>query len=378
VINVTKTFLPPLEEYAAQLERVWDSGWVTNNGALLQELQAGVARYLGVPYLEVVNNGMIALQIAIKALGVQGEVITTPFSYVATTTAVLWEQCIPVFVDIEDQTFCIDPTAIEAAITDKTTAILATHVYGYPCDVEAIAAIARRHNLRVIYDAAHAFGSTLGGVGLLNFGDMATLSFHATKLFHSIEGGGVVVHSEEMARQVWLLKSFGHLVDDYYSIGTNGKMSEFHAAMGLCMLPRVDEFIQRRQHLSQLYDERLATAMRQHGLQRPRPQHPEVASTKGFSGSSDRSLGYNFSYYPVVFPTHEAMMRAKEALANERVNTRRYFYPSLNTLPYLPAEQRVACPVSESIASRVLCLPLYVELAEADVERIAAIITSSF
>jgi dTDP-4-amino-4,6-dideoxygalactose transaminase len=355
MINVTKTFLPPIEEYTAYLQQIWQSGWITNNGELLQELEQKVTQFLGAPQVQIVNNGMIALQIAIKALDLHGEIITTPFSYVATTTAILWEQCKPVFVDIENRTFCIDSEQIEAAITENTSAILATHVYGYPCNVKAIAAIAQKYNLHVIYDGAHAFGSVLNGVGVLNFGDISTLSFHATKLFHTIEGGALVVNSEEMAKKIWLLKSFGHLVDEYSSIGTNGKMSEFHAAMGLCMLPRVGEFIQRRKLLSLLYDELLI----EQGLQRP---------------IQEQGLEYNYAYYPVIFPTFKDMMAAKEALAKRQINTRRYFYPSLNTLPYHKGE---SCPISEDIASRVLCLPLYVELEEQSVRDIAAIIKSA-
>jgi dTDP-4-amino-4,6-dideoxygalactose transaminase len=351
-INVTRTFLPPVEEYTAYLEGIWERRWITNNGILVQELQQRVQQYLRVPYLQIVNNGMIALQIAIKALNIRGEVITTPFSYVATTTSLLWEHCAPVFVDIEPETFCIDHTKIEAAITSQTTAILATHVYGYPCAVHEIQSIATKHGLKVIYDAAHAFGTTFHDTSLLNFGDIATLSFHATKIFHTVEGGALVLHDENVARTVSLLKSFGHEGDDYYTIGTNGKMSEFHAAMGLCLLPRVESFIARRKEISQLYDDILQDS----SIQRPREQ---------------QGLEYNYAYYPIICPSAQSRQNIQQALAANGINTRRYFYPSLNQLPYYHGQP---CPISENISSRVLCLPLYVELDNHDAERIAVVV----
>ncbi len=352
MINVTKSYLPPLEEYAKYLERIWASRWITNQGELEQELQEKLRAYLGVPHFQMVSNGTIALQIAMRALEVTGEVITTPFSYVATTTAILWEHCTPVFVDIEAKTFCLDAARIESAITDRTSAILATHVYGYPCDVEKIAAIGRRYGLKVIYDGAHAFGAKLNGLSLLHYGDMATVSFHATKPFHTIEGGGVIVHTPDLARNVGLYKSFGHIGDDYFTMGINGKMSEFHAAMGLCNLPRMADFIARRRELSRQYDAGLVDA----GLEFPvKPPNIE----------------YNYSYYPVIFPSERQVLRVKVELAKNGVNARRYFYPSLNKLPYLKGAD---CPVSEDIASRVLCLPLYYELDPADVNRITGIV----
>ncbi|MCI1188895.1 DegT/DnrJ/EryC1/StrS family aminotransferase [Hymenobacter sp. DH14] len=352
-VNVTKAYLPPLEEYVGYLEGIWERGWLTNNGPLVQRLEAELSSYLGNSLVQFTSNGTIALQIAIKALELSGEIITTPFSYVATTTAILWENCEPLFVDIEDRTFCIDAAKIEAAITPRTTGILATHVYGYPCDVLAIEDIARRHNLKVIYDGAHAFGVQVHGRSLLSYGDLTTCSFHATKLFHTVEGGAIIMQDKALARKVWLYKSFGHIGDEYFSLGVNGKNSEFHAAMGLCNLPRVESFIVARRQLAELYRQELAGLP----LQFPQPHEP--------------SLAYNYAYFPVLFENEEAMHRVKDALGAEEVNTRRYFFPSLNKLPY---HTGAACPVSEDASVRVLSLPFYQDLNPDDVRRICTLI----
>jgi dTDP-4-amino-4,6-dideoxygalactose transaminase len=352
MINVTKTFLPPLAEYNKYLEGIWERGYVTNRGPLVLELEEKLKAYLGVKHLLFLSNGTVALQLAIKALNLQGEILTTPFSYVATTTAILWENCKPVFVDIEPETYCIDPTKIEAAITDKTSAILATHVYGYPCQVEKIEAIAQKYNLKVIYDGAHAFGVKVNGNSVFNYGDVSTLSFHATKLFHTIEGGAVITDNDEVARQMMLYHQFGHVYDDYFTIGINGKNSELHAAMGLCTLPKVNDFIQRRSEICAFYDVKLLPL----GLERP-VLKPEVE--------------YNYAYYPIIFSSEAVLLQVKEALAKDEINTRRYFYPSLNKLPYVA---QATCTVSEDIAARVLCLPLFYELKDQDLERITTII----
>jgi len=353
MINVTKSFLPPLEEYIKNLEKIWDTNWLTNQGPMIQELEARLAEFLGVPYIHCVSNGTIAIQIALRALGIQGEVITTPFSYVATTNSILWEHCQPVFVDIDVHTFCIDPQKIEAAITANTQAILPVHVYGYPCDVEAIERIAKKHNLKVIYDAAHAFGCKLDGSSLLNHGNLSTLSFHATKLFHTVEGGAIVAQTPQMADTINKIKNFGHLGDEYFTLGVNGKNSEFHAAMGLCMLPNVLDIIQRRRTICKVYDAELGN----------------LGVT--FFNSPER-YEYNYAYYPILLRDEEQLLAVKNALNLNQINPRRYFYPSLNTLPFLQSRQ--PCPVSEDISSRVLCLPLYDSLAKQDVLRISALI----
>ncbi len=355
MIPVTKTYIPSLEDYNSYLKQIWQGGYLTNNGPLSRQLAGDITNFLGVPNLELLTNGTLAIQLTIKALDLQGEIITTPYSYVATTNSILWEGCEPVFVDIEEQTYCINPELIEAAITEKTSAILATHVYGYPCDVVKIQQIADKHNIKVIYDAAHAFGVKLFGESLLLHGNCSTLSFHATKLFHTAEGGAVVCKDTEVSKRVFLMKKFGHVgEDDYLDIGINAKMSELHAAMGLCILPKVNDIIASRKESSGWYDEQLEGC----SLQRPAPP---------------ATLEYNYAYYPVIFSTHEIMMRARQALIDNGIGPRRYFYPSLNTLPFLKLELKRACPVSESISSRVLCLPLYTGLSKAEVAIICGI-----
>lgn len=359
MITVTRTALPPLEDYVSHLQGIWERAHLTNNGPLCCELAADLKQYLDVPRIELVANGTLALQLAIRALRLQGKIITTPYSYVATTNAILWEGCDPVFVDIDPQRFCIDPDLIEAAITEQTSGILATHVYGYPCDVERIQAIADKHGLKVIYDAAHAFGVRYKGRSLLEHGHCSTLSFHATKLFHTGEGGAVICADGETSNQLFLLSIFGHRGEDaYLDIGINAKLSELHAAMGLAVLPRVASDIQIRRKCSARYDELLSGLPLQRPLTIP-------------------DLDYNYAYYPIVFDTHAAMLSARAALLNGDIVPRRYFYPSLNTLPFLRADLRQACPISESLANRVLALPLSTAIDDADIHRIASLIRRS-
>ena len=358
MIPVTKTYLPPLKQYVSLLERIWQDGWITNNGHLTKKLEEELGASLGINYIELVANGTLAIQLAIKALHLYGDIITTPYSYVATTNSILWENCKPIFSDIDEKRFCINPELIEEKITEKTTAILATHVYGYPCDVFEIQQIADKYNLKVIYDAAHAFGVKLDGESILVHGDCSTLSFHATKLFHTAEGGAVVCKEQDVAKRVFLMKKFGHIGEDnYIDIGINAKMSELHAAMGLCVLPKVHEIIGYRKKCSVMYDELLE------GCSISKPLSPA-------------RFEYNYGYYPVIFRSHETMMRVRKSLLDNGIFPRRYFYPSLNTLPYLNPELKRICPVSESVSSRVLCLPLYVGLDKSDVEVICGLIRS--
>lgn len=354
MINVTKTFLPPLEEYVSYLEKIWSSGQVTNNGGMLQELELRLKEFLGVKHLFLTANGTLALQIALNAMGIKGEVITTPFSYVATTGALLWEHCEPVFVDIDPQNYCIDPRRKEEAITSETKAILAVHVYGNACDVDAISAICRRHNLKLLYDAAHSFGSRLNGRSLVSFGDAAAMSFHATKLFHTVEGGAAVTNDDELARKMRLCRAFGHIGDEYFSIGINAKNSELHAAMGLCILPRVTEIIAFRRELSSEYDRLL--------------QDLPLVRPKGGVG-----LDHNFAYYPIVFTSETALLEAKGAMEAAGFIPRRYFYPPLNRLPYRKGEP---CRVAEDISVRVLCLPLSHEITTSIQRQIADVLRS--
>lgn len=355
MINVTKSFLPPIEEYQKQLAKIWGNSWLTNQGPLVQELELKLKDYLGVENLLFVSNGTIAIQLAIKALELKGEIITTPFSYVATTTSIIWENCAPVFADIDKKSFCIDPNEIEKHINPNTSAILATHVYGYACDVEKIDEIAKKHKLKVIYDGAHAFGIKLNNNSIFNYGDVSTISFHATKLFHTVEGGAIITKDKKLAEKLYLYRSFGHIADDYYTVGINGKNSEFHAAMGLCNLPRVADIIDNRKNTVQLYKSLLVS---------PKISFPEKHALQNS----------NYSYFPVVFENEETLLAIRKALLDNQISTRRYFYPSLNNLPYLKA--KYVCPVSENISKRVLCLPLYFDLHSSDVERICKIVNS--
>lgn len=349
MIYVTKTYLPDRSRLDHMFDRIYESGWVTNEGPMVRSLEDGLRSRLGVAHLNFVSNGTIALQIAMKALDVKGEVITTPYSYVATTTAIMWENCKPVFVDIEPTTCCIDPSKIEEAITEKTTAILATHVYGYPCDIDAIDAIANKHGLKVIYDGAHAFGVSVKGRSLLSYGDVSTCSFHATKLFHSIEGGAVITKDQMVHDRLSLYKTFGHIDEEYISMGINAKNSEFHAAVGLCNLEIFDQVVEGRKDRWERYHELLSDHVQLPGV-------PE-------------GLDYNYAYMPAFFKDEDTLLKVMDALAYIDVKPRRYFYPSLNKLPYIAGSQ--PCPVSEDMASRVLCLPLYHLLDLADVDRIS-------
>ncbi len=324
--------------------------------ALATTLEGKISDYLGVSHLEYVSNGTVALQIAINALGLKGEIITTPYSYVATTNSILWQNCKPVFADIDPKSLCIDPHRIESLINDNTTGIMATHVYGVACDVDAISAIASHHGLKVIYDGAHAFGVRLKGKSIFKYGDITTASFHATKIFHTIEGGAVVSKDKHISEKVFLSKTFGHRADEYLMAGINGKNSELHAAIGLCNLKVIDQVITARKAVHEQY-ERL---LRDLPIQRLNIEDNER---------------HNYAYYPVIFENHDKMAAVKAALEVNNIFPRRYFYPSLNKLPFLNGE---ACPISESISERVLCLPFYHDLAPESVECISKIIKDCF
>jgi dTDP-4-amino-4,6-dideoxygalactose transaminase len=352
-INVTKTFLPPIEEYQEHLQKIWDNVWLTNQGPLLLEFEQKMLDRIDSGNFHFVANGTVALQLALRALDISGgEVITTPFTYVATTSAILWEHCTPVYVDIEPETFCIDPSKIEAAITSKTKAIMPVHVFGNPCDIEAIDAIAAKHNLKVIYDAAHAFGVTYKGKPLLNNGDISTCSFHSTKLFHTIEGGAVIAKHKPISDKLDLMKRFGHNGDDHIMLGINAKASEFHAAMGLCNLNHVDRLIKKRKAVYGMYDKHLKKSFKR----------PVI----------HKDTTYNYGYYPLVLKNEAELKKVVAELAAKSIFPRRYFYPSLNTLPYI--KNAASCPVSEDISSRILCLPLSHEIVEDTVRKICEVI----
>lgn len=353
MLTVTKTFFPPLNDYHALLHRIWATGQVTNNGPLVLELEQALKQHLGVKHLLYVSNGTLALQLAIKALGLQGDILTTPFSYVATASSIVWEHCRPVFVDIDPASLCLNPALLEAAITPATQAILATHVFGFACDVDAIAVVARRHNLRVLYDAAHAFGVQHQGRPVLHHGDISTLSFHATKLFHTGEGGAIVTSDDALAERLAYMRNFGHAdTNTFVELGINAKNTEMHAALGLCVLPHLPALVAHRRHLTQHYNRLLA------------PSNLRCLPATA-------AEGYNFAYYPVLLPSEEQLLAVVAALQAADIYPRRYFYPSLTTLPYVAPG--ATCPVAHDVASRILCLPLHHELTDADVAHIATI-----
>ncbi|GAA0871242.1 DegT/DnrJ/EryC1/StrS family aminotransferase [Gangjinia marincola] len=353
MINVTQSFLPPQQEYQAILKRAWDNAWLTNRGELTKELEGKLKEYLSVNHILLLTNGTLPIQIAIRGLGLTGEIITTPFSYVATTSSIVWEHCTPVFVDIDPDYLTIDETKIEAKITSNTSAIMATHVFGNPCHVEAIEEIAKKHNLKVIYDAAHCFGVRYKGNSIFNYGDVSTCSFHATKLFHTGEGGGLFCNDKELEGHLYYHHNFGH-IDPYtfYGLGINAKISELQSAMGLAVFPYMDEIIENRTRSTKLY-------------------------TKEFENSSIRTLKiregttWNAAYYPVILKNEETMLHCLNELQKNNINPRRYFYPSLNTLKYVKYQ---SMPVSENISKRILCLPLYYDLEPEVVHTISTLL----
>ncbi len=353
MIPVTKPFLPKVHEFEEYIHSIWERQWLTNNGPLVNELELKLKSYLELKHLLFVSNGTIALQIAIKALGLTGEIITTPFSFVATTNSIVWEGCKPVFVDIDEETFNIDPKKIEAAITPQTSAILATHVYGNPCDIDAIQEIADRYSLKVIYDAAHCFGTKYKNKSVFAYGDVSTTSFHATKVFHTIEGGAVFTQCPELLKKMALMRNFGHDGPDEFSeLGINGKNCEFHAAMGLCNLKEVDEILDKRRLLSFYYWKALGDL---------EARYPKL----------NGNLDYNYAYFPVLFDSEDLMLRCLKALENEKIYCRRYFYPSLSELPFVTSAY---LPVCDSISKRILCLPLYHTLTCSDLDLITRVI----
>lgn len=353
MIPVTKPFLPAENEFDNYVKSIWERQWLTNNGPLVNTLELKLKEYLGVNHLLFVSNGTVALQLAIRALNLSGEIITTPFSFVATTSSIVWQGCTPVFTDIDPETFNIDPAKIEAAITPKTSAILATHVFGNPCDITAIQKIADKHGLKVIYDAAHCFGTFYNNRSVFEYGDISTTSFHSTKLFHTIEGGAVFTQDPELLRKMALMRNFGYSgVDSFSEAGINAKNCEFHAAMGLCNLRHADEILKKRKYLSEQYMQRLSNL--------------DVKFQK-----LENKQDYNYAYFPVLFNTEDIMNDSKAKLELAQIYCRRYFYPSLSSLPYV---NKVEMPVCDSIASRIVCLPLYHTLTLPDLDLICRLL----
>ena len=353
MIPVTKPFLPPQEAYNAYVNAIWNRNWLTNNGPVVQALEAKLKAYLNLDHFLFLNNGTIALQLAIQALKLEGEIITTPFSFVATTSSIVWEQCQPVFVDIDALIYNIDASKIEAAITSKTSAILATHVFGNPCEVEQIQQIADKYQLKVIYDAAHCFGVQYKGKSILEYGDTSTISFHATKLFHTIEGGGVVVKNQEMEQCLRSLRNFGYnKTGEIETLGINGKNSEFHAAMGLVNLDYTTTILAKRKSQYNYY----------------------LRNLQGNSFSFQQITiytHYNYAYFPILFETEQALLEALLAFKAHKIYPRRYFHPALNQLAYTTS---AGMPIAEHIANRILCLPLYHTLTRVSQDKICNIL----
>ena len=369
-ITVTSPLLPPLEEFIPYLQQIWDSKWITNNGQFHQQLEQALAEYLGVEYISVFTNGTLPLITALQALGLtKGEVITTPYSFVATTHAIWWNQLTPVFVDVDPITGCIDPDKIEAAITENTVAIMPVHVYGTPCDTERIDAIAKKHNLKVIYDAAHAFKTISKGTSVLLAGDISTLSFHATKTYNTVEGGALICHSAEMKQQIDYLKNFG-FEDETVVVGPgiNSKMDEIRAAYGLLNLKHVDSAIAARKRVAEQYVEALKDV---EGITLYQP----IVDSFNFKHST-LNIQLNYSYFPIFVDAAIYGMTRDELYEKMRANNvlgRRYFYPLISTFsPYnmYPSAAKENLPNAHKMADTVICLPMHHALSEEDVKRV--------
>ena len=362
-ITVTSPLLPDRAEFELMLKEIWDSKWITNNGQFHKQLEKALCEYLKVPYISLFTNGTLPLLTALQALRITGEVITTPYSFVATTHSIWWNGCKPVFVDIEESTCGMDPDRIEAAITPHTTAIMPVHCYGKPCDMERIQAIADKYGLKVIYDAAHAFGVEVNGKSVLEQGDVATLSFHATKVYNTLEGGALVMHDEHMKTRIDYLKNFGFAGEtEVVAPGINSKMDEVRAAYGLLNLKQVDEAIEKRHQVAVKYREALR-------------------SVKGIRFFDDMpGVRHNYSYFPIFIKAEEYGMTRDELyfkMKEQGVLGRRYFYPLISTFSTyrgLPSAASDNLPVATKIANEVICLPMHHVLGDGDVQRILELI----
>lgn len=356
MINVTKPYLPDPEKYKRYIDQIFASGQITNNGQLVRQLETSLTTLLGVRNLLVVANGTLALQIAYKALALKGDVITSPFTFVATASSIIWEGLRPVFADIDAHSLCLDPRSVEAAFTPETSAIVPVHVFGIPCNVSRLQAVADEHDVKLIYDASHAFGTLLEGRSLLGYGDIATLSFHATKLFHTVEGGALVTDDDELFELCKRMRNFG--MDgrgDICGLGINAKMSEFHAAMGLCVLDDFSTIQTARRAIYKRYRDGLEGAVL-------------------FPGD-DSAATNNHGYAPVIFASEAERKAVAGALLENGISARRYFYPSLDELGFVPGGSPATR--SQDISGRILCLPIFPGLAEADQLRIIGIVRAN-
>lgn len=361
-VYVTQPYLPPLEEFVPYMEQIWNNKVLTNGGPMHQELEDALCEYLGVKHIALFNNGTIALLTALQALRITGEVITTPYSFVATAHSLLWNGLKPVFVDIDPNTLNIDPSKIEAAITPQTTAIMPVHCYGNPCDVKAIQAIADNYNLRVVYDAAHAFGVQDTGGSILRYGDLSVLSFHATKVFNTFEGGAIICPDAKTKLRIDRLKNFG-FVDETTVVapGINGKMSEINAAFGLLQLKHIDQAMARRKEIDAFYRQQFKEVK---GITSVEPAGQEVA---------------NYSYFPILIEPEYPLSRDElyQKLKDENIFARRYFYPLISEFPMyrgMTSAKRDNLPVANATANKVICLPIYPALTNEDLSRIIEVI----
>ncbi|QKJ26653.1 aminotransferase, DegT/DnrJ/EryC1/StrS family [Aliarcobacter cibarius] len=356
MINVTKTYLPNKEKYKEYVDEIYANGWLTNNGPLVQKLEKRLAEYLGVKNIVLVSNGTVALEIAYRTLDIKSFAITTPFSFVATTSSLVTNNILPIFADIDKNTFNLDPKSIEKIITPNTSAIVPVHVFGNACEVEEIEKIAKKSNLKVIYDAAHAFDVKYKNQSVLNYGDISTLSFHATKLFHTIEGGALIINDDELVQKARYLINFGiKNTEEIPHLGTNAKMNEFEAAMGLCVLDDIENIKEKRKVVVENYREKLKDLVQF--------QEQNINASE------------NYSYFPIVLKSEEQLLKVQKALNDENIFPRRYFYPSLDTLKYIEPKQE--CKISRDISKRILCLPVYVELDFDNQKKIIEILKSS-
>jgi dTDP-4-amino-4,6-dideoxygalactose transaminase len=354
-VNVTKTYLPEINEYFDKIRIPWKNEWITNRGELVNELENSLKDYLGVRGMILMSNGTIPIQIALRLLGNNSEIITTPFSYIATSSSIIWENCKPIFVDISNEYLTIDESKIEQSITPNTTCILATHVFGNPCNVDEITRIAKKYNLNVIYDAAHCFGVKYKGESIFNYGDISTCSFHATKIFHTVEGGALFCNDELLRDKCFYSHNFGHNGPDKFAgVGINGKMSEMHAAMGLVVLPHMNEIIEARVKIVNCYDNMIDF------------NRVERIKIREYTD-------WNYSYYPIIFKSEGDLLKTLLKLNELNIFPRRYFYPSLNTIDYLNGP---SMPISESISSRILCLPLSHDLSQSVIFNIISVLNN--
>ena len=356
MINVTKTYLSNKEKYQKYVDEIYANRWVTNNGPLVKKLEKRLAEYLGVKNIVLVANGTSALEIAYRTLDLKGYAITTPFSFVATTSSLVTNALKPLFADIDPQTLNIEPNKIEELITPNTSAIVPVHVFGNACDVEAIDKIAKKHDLKVVYDAAHAFDVEFKGNSILDYGDISTLSFHATKLFHTIEGGALIINDDSLVEKARYLRNFGiQNQESIPELGINAKMNEFEAAMGLCMLDEMEEVSLKRKDVYRRYEK-------------------ELDGLVQFQEQSAHST-QNYSYFPIILKDEEQTLKVQKALNEKQIFPRRYFYPSLDTLSYIEPKQY--SPISRDISNRILALPIYAELEENDQVKIIDTIKGS-